>query len=55
MSRCDVWGLILYKHVVVDDDVPSSFEVEHESIVKCQQIESCQNIVQTERSEAEQR
>ena len=54
MSRCDVWGLILYKHVVVDDDVPSSFEVEHESIVKCQQIESCQNIVQTERSGAKQ-
>ena len=41
--------MILYKHVV--DDVPS-FEVEHESIVKCQQIESCQNIVRrTERSD----
>ena len=56
--RCDVWGLILYKHVFVavddDDDVPS-FEVEHESIVKCQQIESCQNIVQTERGGGEQR
>ena len=46
-SRCDVWGLILYKHVAVD--VPS-LEGEHESIVKCQQIESCQNIVQGEQS-----
>ena len=54
MRRCDVWGLILYKHVAdVADDVPS-LEVEHESIVKCQQIESCQNIVQTERSGAKQ-
>lgn len=55
MRRCDVWGLILYKHVAdVADDVPS-LEVEHESIVKCQQIESCQNIVQRERSRTEER